>query len=195
MHEFWNLIFRDHKIIAPVTAPREILDIGCGTGSWCMDVADDFPTANVYGIDLSPVQPIYVANNCTFILENVLYGTSFLDDKFDLVQSRCLGAGIPNRRWPAYLQEIKRITKPGGWIQLIEIDPIRYCEDNSIQENSALAECERIAQRVMKDKYEITVHGATHKLAYHAQNAGFNNINQYNIEAPIGKWMLGMSLC
>ena len=192
MHEFWTLSFSDQKIVAPVKAPKEILDIGCGTGSWCVEVADDLPMAKVYGIDLSPVQPVYVAENCTFILENVLRGSSFHDDQFDLIQSRCLGAGISDQRWPSYVREIMRMTKPGGWIQLIEIDPVRYCDDRTMPEDSPLAKCERIAQQVMKDKYEITIHGVGHKLAYHAQNAGFINISQYNIKSPLGKWGSGI---
>jgi SAM-dependent methyltransferase len=192
MHEFWTLVFGDRNVIAPVRKLREILDIGCGTGSWCVDVADEFPSARVFGIDLSPVQPVYVADNCTFLLENVLHGTGFLDEQFDLIQSRCLGAGISDVKWPKYIQEIKRITKRGGWIQLIEMDPARYCDDNCLPENSALAEWERTVQTVMLEKYDTTIHGVSHKLARLVQNAGFTNINRYNIKAPVGKWAQGI---
>src|ERR1700719_140566 len=100
MHEFWQATFSNQHILAPIQ-PREILDIGCG-------------------VDISPIQPVYVPGNCSFYLENALNGLSFHDQKFDLVQSRCLGAGIPDRNWRSYFREIWRVTKPGGWVQWIE---------------------------------------------------------------------------
>jgi len=172
--------------------PKQILDIGCGTGIWAIEVADKFPGSQVYGIDISPVQPLYLPDNCHFHLENVLQGLSFHDEKFDLIQSRCLGASWPDRRWPGYVQEIYRMTKPGGWVQLLEIDPLRYCDDESMPRESPLAQCEEIIARVMKQKYEITIHGMGSKLSRHAQNAGFININQANIKSPLGKWTGGM---
>jgi len=188
MHEFWSILFDDRRILVPVKNPKQILDIGCGTGAWAVELADEISESYVYGIDLSPVQPVYVPDNCIFILENILRGSSFPDDKFDLIQSRCIGAGIPDHRWLPYIKEIWRLTKPGGWIQLIEIDPIRYCDDSTMPEDSPLAKCERIVQRVLKDKYSITSHGALDKLAKHVQRAGFIEINQFNFKAPIGKW-------
>src|ERR1700732_2863099 len=113
MHEFW-IATLGHNIIAPVINPRQILDIGCGTGGWAVDVAEDYPCSQVYGIDISPVQPAYVPYNCDFWLENVLNGSCFHDEKFDLIQSRMMVAGIPDWRWGKYVKEIWRMTKPGG---------------------------------------------------------------------------------
>ena len=193
MHEFWQATFSNQHILAPIQ-PREILDIGCGTGIWAIETADNLPESTVYGVDISPIQPIYVPDNCSFYLENALSGLSFHDQKFDLVQSRCLGAGIPDRMWRAYFAEIWRVTKPGGWVQWIEIDPIRYCDDGTMPANSSLGEYEKIAQRVMKDKYGMTIHGVGPMLARHAQMTGYVNINQVNIKSPLGKWTSGTKL-
>jgi len=43
--------------LAPLDAPHRILDIGTGTGIWAIDVADEYPMAEVIGTDLSPIQP------------------------------------------------------------------------------------------------------------------------------------------
>ena len=39
---------------APLKAPRDILDIGCGTGRWAMEMAQQFPGASVTGVDIAP---------------------------------------------------------------------------------------------------------------------------------------------
>lgn len=173
--------------------PKQILDIGCGTGIWAIEVAEEYTSSEVFGVDLAPLQDVYVPENCTFHLENVLNGSIFPDEKFDLIQSRCLGPGIPDRRWGDYIAEIWRMTKPGRWIQLVEFDPIRYCDDGSIPTVSPLAEYERIAIRMMRDKYGTTIHGALPKLSRHVQKAGFINIKQTDIKSPLGNWTSGTS--
>jgi ribosomal protein L11 methylase PrmA len=35
------LMLLDNKLhLAPIPNPKRILDLGCGTGIWCMDMAD-----------------------------------------------------------------------------------------------------------------------------------------------------------
>src|ERR1700743_1076748 len=36
---------------------QKALDVGTGTGIWAIDFADEFPSAQVIGTDLSPIQP------------------------------------------------------------------------------------------------------------------------------------------
>lgn len=51
-HEvFFDLLHGKHHL-APLENPERILDIGTGTGIWAMDVAVDYPEAEVIGIDL-----------------------------------------------------------------------------------------------------------------------------------------------
>jgi SAM-dependent methyltransferase len=54
---------------APISnAPGRVLDVGTGTGIWAMDFADEYPNAEVIGIDLSPIQPSWVPTNCKFLV-------------------------------------------------------------------------------------------------------------------------------
>ena len=47
---------------APLVDPKNMLDIGTGTGIWAMEMADRYPDATVIGTDLSPVQPMWYEN-------------------------------------------------------------------------------------------------------------------------------------
>jgi len=64
------------------------VDIGTGSGRWVVEVADDYPTAHVVGIDLSPIQPTEVPTNAEFILMDLTGGLEFETGSVDLLQSR-----------------------------------------------------------------------------------------------------------
>ena len=41
----------------PEDGPRKVLELGCGTGSWAIEMAERFPDTHVVGVDLSRIQP------------------------------------------------------------------------------------------------------------------------------------------
>jgi ubiquinone/menaquinone biosynthesis C-methylase UbiE len=107
--------------LAPIEAPRAILDVGSGTGCWCRDLAAQFPAAQVYGVDLEQVKtsgPVPLPYH--FLRANVLEGLPFAEGTFDFVHQRLLVAAIPAANWPGVLAELYRVTRPGGWIELVE---------------------------------------------------------------------------
>lgn len=56
-HQIYRIALDDKLFLAPVTKEKllDVLDVGCGTGIWCIDVADENPQAQVLGIDLRSV--------------------------------------------------------------------------------------------------------------------------------------------
>lgn len=54
-----QLVFSDETTFAPVENPQQILDIGTGTGIWAIDAGEQFPSATITAIDLSPIQPTW----------------------------------------------------------------------------------------------------------------------------------------
>src|SRR5260370_18898904 len=77
-----HFIFRwelGDDFLAPVTNPRAILDVACGTGRWAREVARLFPQAHIIGFDINYEQierslaegaapcSDLLAQNCTFL--------------------------------------------------------------------------------------------------------------------------------
>jgi SAM-dependent methyltransferase len=115
---------------APLSTPTAILDVGTGSARWAMEMAALFPRASVVGVDLVPpaVDDQQVLGrgldqrppNYGFQVGNVLEGLPFADNIFDFVHMRLLITAIPSTQWPAVIQELVRVARPGGWVELAE---------------------------------------------------------------------------
>lgn len=118
------------NFLAPVRQANDILDVGSGSGRWAMEVATTFPMARVIGLDLVPPavdEAAILGNgldqrppNYSFAPGNILEGLPFSDASFDFVHQRLLITAIPKDRWPSVIQELVRVTRPGGWVELAE---------------------------------------------------------------------------
>lgn len=58
----------------------------------------------------------------------------FPSNHFDLINSRLVAGGINSERWTGYIRDILRCLRPGGWVQMVEID------FNAQSDNGALAD-------------------------------------------------------
>lgn len=59
-HHLWGVRLNGELHLAPLPAnPQRVMDIGTGTGIWAIDFADMYPSAEVTGVDLSPIQVCY----------------------------------------------------------------------------------------------------------------------------------------
>jgi trans-aconitate methyltransferase len=112
-----RLTLENKHWIAPIEDPRSIIDIGTGTGIWCMDVADDFPGSTVMGIDLSPIQPTLVPPNLEFIVQD-LEESWDMPNRFDFVHTRCMN-GFSVKSWPTFYENAFISLKAGGWVSAL----------------------------------------------------------------------------
>lgn len=71
-HELMLHLFDGSLHAAPVGKnPQRILDVGTGTGIWAIDMADQHPSAEITGTDLSPIQPSWIPPNCRFEVDDM----------------------------------------------------------------------------------------------------------------------------
>jgi SAM-dependent methyltransferase len=93
-HVVWSLCLRGRLFIAPLSTTNieRVLDVGTGTGKWAIEFADAHPEVQVIGTDLSPIQPTYAPQNCSFVVENVEDEWVFREP-FDYIHGRMLMLG------------------------------------------------------------------------------------------------------
>lgn len=109
--------------------PTSILDVACGTGRWGAEMAREFPSANVVGIDIVPPSTLSPSitlgndkppSNYVLMDGDIRQGLPFEDNTFDYVHMRFLVVAIAETDWPGVIRELVRVTRPNGWIELID---------------------------------------------------------------------------
>lgn len=110
--------------VAPLSLPlHTILDVGTGTGIWANEMARLFPTSVVVGLDLAPSSfKEATPDNCLLRVGNVLTGLPFPDGFFSFTHQRLLVAGLTAENWLRAIHELVRVTRPHGWLELVEAD-------------------------------------------------------------------------
>ncbi|KAF5570365.1 methyltransferase [Fusarium phyllophilum] len=111
-----------HILHPSMRSPRRILDCGCGPGDWAIEVATQYPDAEVLGIDVSPhMIPENPPDNMELQVDDLNGRFTFRSNHFDVVHSQMVAGGIHANRWRSYIRDIFRVLKPGGWCQMVEL--------------------------------------------------------------------------
>ena len=103
MHHIALLQLDGELHIAPLNNPQRVLDIGTGTGIWAIDFADQYPSAEVIGTDLSPIQPGWVPANCQFLVDDAEAPWMFSNDTFGYIHVRDMAGSLAD--WGAFLKQ------------------------------------------------------------------------------------------
>ncbi|KAG8953842.1 hypothetical protein FRC04_001472 [Tulasnella sp. 424] len=106
-----------------------VLDIGCGGGSWVIDMAQLYPHAEVVGMDLTPPNLLSSApENTRFECDDANYGLSqYGAESVDVVHIRGLSVGIKD--YYNLLKEAYAILRPAGVLLTVDCDLLAYDEN------------------------------------------------------------------
>jgi ubiquinone/menaquinone biosynthesis C-methylase UbiE len=124
---------------APIRQPRTILDVACGTGIWGREMALEFKRAEVVGFDIdrTPMEASLARlgptgqfpPNFTFLEADALKPFPFEDQRFDFTHARLISPFVPVARWPDVVSEMVRVTRIGGYVELVDFEPgITECQ-------------------------------------------------------------------
>lgn len=189
--DFQHYLFRyalKSNYAVPLTTPTNILDVGTGTGRWAMEMANQFPQANVIGLDIIPPPADNAASlgqgldrrpdNYVYVQGNVLDGLPFPDATFDYVHQRLLVAAIPEERWPWVIGELVRVTRPGGWVESLEAIPTRGGPGMNVLYEWLVGVGRSRGVNIL----------ATPNIPTHLQRAGAQEIFSRELPMALGKW-------
>ncbi|RGP69595.1 demethylmenaquinone methyltransferase [Fusarium sporotrichioides] len=183
-HELFRIVHGGKLYQAPIgKSPQNILDVGCGTGIWAIsDMADLHPSAEVVGVDLSPIQPNFVPLNCRFEVDDINKEWTYAENKFDFIHIRYMTGTVPN--WKELLEKAQRHLKPGGWIEHVELWGNAMADDGTMAEDSPLKTWVQVFEQIG----EKIGNPFFWDPAEAFQEAGLQNISERKVKVPIGTW-------
>ncbi|KAJ5812848.1 hypothetical protein N7447_009871 [Penicillium robsamsonii] len=186
-HHLFKLISGGDLHRAPIhnSNPRRILDIGTGTAEWAMEMAEDYPEADIIGTDLSPIQPNWAPPNCRFFVDDAESDWTFSSgESFDYIHSRSMSGGIED--WPRLIKQAYQHIKPGGWFEAQEFDGWVLSDDGSHERATTITRWHELLGQAGK-KFGKSMDIAP-KMARWMAEQGFTNIRDDIYKCPIGGW-------
>lgn len=184
-HHMWRLVLNGGLHLAPIgDNPQKILDVGTGSGIWAMQTADAYPSAQITGFDISPVQPSWVPPNLQFEVDDLEQEWLWKQNSFDLVHCRFMFMSV--RDWPAMLQQAYQSLKPGGYVELSELDldpgpaepdmPYPPCIEKWFSTQGRILKTQGLNMRIASTFKQMVI------------DAGFEAVVEEIRDVPWGQW-------
>ncbi|KAI1146028.1 S-adenosyl-L-methionine-dependent methyltransferase [Nemania diffusa] len=164
----------------------KVLDVGCGTGIWAIDFADQYPQAEVIGVDISPSQPQWIPPNLKFEMDDITQPWTYARNSFDYIHMRWLIGAIPD--WTVLFREVYQTLKPGGIFESKESSAIIQSDDGTVPYGSAMDQWGRVFIEAGR-KFGRSFQPVEENLQLIAMEAaGFVDIKVYNMKTSLGPW-------
>jgi hypothetical protein len=148
------------------------------------DFADEYPSAEVIGTDLSPIQPPMVPANLRFEIDDACGDWTYPENHFDLIHVRALYGAVAD--WPAFYATVLKHLRPGGWFDQLEMSIQFRSDEGTVTDDHILA----VWSRTFIEAGERC--GKTFRIADLAkgylEEAGFNNVVEKRFKLPVGGW-------
>lgn len=147
-------------------------------------VGDEYPGAEITGIDLSPIQPSWIPPNVKFIIDDAEAEWVYPPNSLDYVHLRHMALTIKDMR--RLLAEAYKALKPGGWIELQDFLYITYSDDGSKPDGYKYDEFVKLLREGFL-KFGFDLHGQQ-KNEGMIKDTGFVNVDNKMYKVPIGAW-------
>lgn len=169
---------------APIDNPRNVLDIGTGTGIWAQEFAEQYPDALVTGTDLSLIQPYPRTPNCQFILENSETADWIYQEPYDYVHLRSIGPCFQDVR--TVIAKAYDAMAPGGYIEFLDGFWELYSFDGSIEGTDIQRWIKLVVQSASAMGQDMT---KVKHIKKYLVEAGFEDVVERIYPSAFGPWM------
>lgn len=177
------------------TAFPRVLDVGCGTGDWLIELAQTTPTCTtLVGVDISPPYVEYARTQATaaqvsdrvgFRVMDALKRLKFPDKSFDLVNQRFASSWLRTWEWRKVLREYRRVCRPGGVVRITEPEWI------VVSPSPALRRLNQLSLQAFTNagrSFTLAIDGITSRLGTLLHQEGFEQVQTqtYSLEYHAG---------
>ncbi|PQE04753.1 hypothetical protein CJF30_00004545 [Rutstroemia sp. NJR-2017a BBW] len=184
-HHICSITFDGRLFSCPIDAAttKRVLDVGCGTGIWVTDYADEWPQASVLGIDLSPIQPAFVPPNAQFQVDDAEEDWTF-GESFDFIYARMMTGSLQN--WDRFFDQCYNNMTPGGWVELLDICLPFESADDTLKKDSPLFKWSQLLlEGSVKAGRDLN---SCLKYKEQLTKRGFVNVTETIYKWPCNKW-------
>ncbi|KAF2808335.1 S-adenosyl-L-methionine-dependent methyltransferase [Mytilinidion resinicola] len=182
-HAMFLLLFNKTLHFAPLeNQAMKVIDLGTGTGIWALDFADQYPLADVLGVDLSPIQSEFVPPNLRYMVDDVEAEWLYPVNHFDYIHTRHTIQAF--RNWPLLYSRALQHLKPGAWMECQELTHYPECDDGSMAPDNPIAQ---FWGYIIAALSNLGVN-LRPRLADLMRDAGFINVTERIFYTPIGPW-------
>lgn len=185
-HHLMTLTLQGKSCLCPKSeGARSVLELGTGTGIWAMEYADAHPDAEVIGVDLSPVQPLFVPPNCSFEIDDLEKEWTWTK-KFDFIFSRMMTGSFADNR--SIVQKAFDQLEPGGYFEAQDTVLPLACDDGTLSEDAPISRWLKAIMQGMVNVGRPLLVSSEQQWKDLMEEVGFEDVSHNVFRWPMNHW-------